>query len=133
MPWFIMPLLQYIRESGKHLNCLFGYDRVKLMDDFKSRPGTFLPFLEYSQKTESPPSSAPASALTLLEILSRRPQKSPPIFDQKILGRMDPSRYASALKSLRDANFIEIAGEAPGQLVALSDSGAAVARVARPA
>ena len=41
---------------------------------------------------------------------------------------MDPSRYAAALKSLRDAKFIEIAGEAPEQLVLLSDSGAEVAR-----
>lgn len=46
---------------------------------------------------------------------------------------MDPSRYAEALKSLRDAAYIEIAGETPEQVVRLTDSGTEVVRLAQPA
>lgn len=101
------------------------------MADFKSRPGSFLPLLEYSQRKDTFP-SAPVSPLTLLEILARQPQRTLPMFDLQKLSDMDPSRYGAALKSLRDAKFIDIAGDAPEQMIRLSDSGAEVARVARP-
>jgi hypothetical protein len=100
--------------------------------DFKSRPGTFLPFLE-AQRREPSTRSALASPLSLLEILARQAQQSLPLFDLQTLGQMTPSRYAEALKSLRDAGYIAIAGEAPEQMVRLTDSGAAVVRIAQPA
>jgi hypothetical protein len=46
---------------------------------------------------------------------------------------MDPSRYGEALKSLRDAGFVEIEGEALEQQVRLTNRGAEVVRLARPA
>lgn len=103
------------------------------MADFKSKPGSFLPFLEDSQRKESYPSSAPSSPLTLLEILARQSQQSLPLFDLQTLTKMDPPRYAEALKSLQSASYISIEGEAPDQVVRLTPAGAGVARIARPA
>jgi hypothetical protein len=103
------------------------------MAEFKSKAGSFLPFLEASRRKESIPQSAPGSPLTLLEILARQTQQALPLFDLQTLGNMPPSRYAEALKSLRDAGYIAIAGEAPEQIVQLTDSGFQVSQLARPA
>jgi len=46
---------------------------------------------------------------------------------------MEPARYAAALKSLRDAGYVVIEGEAPEQMVRLTDTGAQVILLARPA
>jgi hypothetical protein len=75
----------------------------------------------------------PASPVTLLEILARQAQQSLPLFDIQSLGNMEPSRYGAALKSLRDAGYIAIEGEAPEQVVKLTGRGAEVVRLARPA
>ena len=106
---------------------------IEPMADFKPRPGTFLPFLESSQREAASKQSAPGSPLTLLEILSRQSQRSLPMFDLQKLGDLDPTRYADALKSLLDAGFITIAGSAPEQMVTLTDGGAKVVQLARPA
>jgi hypothetical protein len=104
------------------------------MADFKSKPGSFLPFLEYSQRDRSSSSAAPAvSPLTLLEILARQPQRTLPLFDLQKLSDMEPSRYGEALKSLRDGGYITIAGDPAEQIVTLTDGGAKVAQIARPA
>ena len=103
------------------------------MSDFKPRPGSFLPFLEASQREKSAEPFAPASPLTLLEILARQSQQSLPIFDLQTLSSMEPARYAAALKSLRDAGYVVIEGEAPEQMVRLTDTGAQVILLARPA
>jgi predicted transcriptional regulator len=104
------------------------------MADFKPRPGTFLPYLEASERRNSPvPSDAPASPLSLLAILARQSKQSLPLFDLQTLSGMQPSRYAEALKSLKDAGFITIEGEAPEQTVQLTASGAQVVQLARPA
>jgi DNA-binding PadR family transcriptional regulator len=55
------------------------------------------------------------------------------MFDLQTLGGMQPSRYAEALKSLKSAGYIAIAGEAPEQMIQLTSSGAEVVRLARPA
>ena len=55
------------------------------------------------------------------------------MFDLETLSAMQPSPYAKALKSLRDAKYIEIVGEAPEQVVRLTDSGGNVVQLARPA
>jgi hypothetical protein len=46
---------------------------------------------------------------------------------------MDPSRYVEALKNLRDADFIAFEGEALEQSVRLTDRGAEVVQLAKPA
>jgi DNA-binding IclR family transcriptional regulator len=74
-----------------------------------------------------------ASPLALLEILMRQAKQSLPIFDLQKQSGMEPSRYGEALKSLRDAGYIEVDGEALDQLVRLTDRGAEVVRLARPA
>jgi hypothetical protein len=103
------------------------------MGDFKPRPGTFLPLMEAEQRSRAATQSAPGSPLTLLEILARQAQQSLPMFDLQTLGGMQPSRYAEALKSLKSAGYIAIAGEAPEQMIQLTSSGAEVVRLARPA
>jgi hypothetical protein len=103
------------------------------MGDFKSRPGTFLPFLEASQADKSSAQPAPATPLTLLEILSKHPQQSLPIFELQTVSAMQPSHYAEALKSLRNAGYIAIEGDAPEQTIRLTGNGAEVATLAKPA
>ena len=98
------------------------------MSDFKPRPGTFLPFLEYINR-ERPTRPSP---LTLLEILSVQPQQSLPLFDLQTRSGMEPSRYGTALKSLRNAGYIAIEGEVLDQPVKLTGTGAELARLARP-
>lgn len=46
---------------------------------------------------------------------------------------MEPARYAEALKSLRDAGYIAIEGEAPEQAIRLMESGGNVVWLARTA
>jgi hypothetical protein len=109
---------------------------IKPMADFKPRPGTFLPYLEASRSEtsrSSAQSDVPASPLSLLAILARQSQQSLPIFDLQTLGQMQPSRYADVLKSLRDAKYITIEGEAPEHMVRLTESGAGVVKLAQPA
>jgi DNA-binding IclR family transcriptional regulator len=101
------------------------------MSDFKSKPGTFLPFLEFENKRAE--QRANASPLTLLEILARQSSQALPIFDLQGHSGMEPSRYAGSLKTLRDSGYIAIEGEAPEQLVRLTDRGAEVVRLAKPA
>jgi hypothetical protein len=113
----------------------FADDRcatIKPMTDFKPRPGTFLPYMEFVNKTRLA-KRAPASPLTLLEILARQAQQSLPLFDLQTLSGLEPLRYAEALKSLRNGGYIVIEGEAPEQVIRLSSSGAEVIRLAQPA
>ncbi|SPE39421.1 hypothetical protein SBA3_3200002 [Candidatus Sulfopaludibacter sp. SbA3] len=102
------------------------------MSDFKPRPGTFLPFLEYANR-EKLGQRAPASPLTLLEILARDEGQALPLFELQARSGMEPSRYAEALKSLRNAGYLAVEGEALEQVVRLTPSGAEVVRLARPA
>src|SRR5277367_6538643 len=99
------------------------------MENFKSKAGSFLPFLESSQRDKMSSRSTPTSPLALLEILARQSQQSLRLFDLQTLGGMDPLRYADALKGLKDAAYISIEGEAPEQVVRLTASGAGVVRL----
>lgn len=112
------------------------------MVDFKSKPGSFLPFLEYANRDkgrglqESAGATArrePVSPLTLLEILASQSLRSLPLFDLQAQSGLEPARYGEALKSLLNAGYISITGEVPEQLVILTSGGAAVAQLARPA
>jgi hypothetical protein len=103
------------------------------MADFKPNPGSFLPFLESSEPEDPSFPSASQSPLTLLEILAGQAQRSLYIFDLHSLSRMDPWRYGAALTILRDTKCIEIIGDAPDQTVRLSDTGAALIQIMRPA
>lgn len=101
------------------------------MSDFKPRPGSFLPYMEYKRKLDE--QQPKASPLTLLEILARNATQSLPMFDLQTQSAMDPSRYGEALKSLKDAGYIAIDGEAPEQVIRLTDRGGEVVRLAKPA
>jgi DNA-binding IclR family transcriptional regulator len=102
------------------------------MSDFKPRPGTFLPYMEYRNR-EKLAQRALASPLTLLEILARQPQQSLSLFELQEQSDMDPSRYGDALKSLRNAGYIEFVGEGFEGVVQLTPGGAQVVQLARPA
>ena len=55
------------------------------------------------------------------------------MFDLQAQSGMEPARYADALKSLRDAGYIAFEGEAPEQVIRLTDGGAEVVKLAQPA
>jgi hypothetical protein len=106
------------------------------MSDFKPRPGTFRPFLEYTNKEYANlEKTAPAhpSPLTLLDILSRAPERSLPVFDLQTRSRMEPSSYGESLKSLRNAGYIVIEGDVPDQTITLTESGSVASQFARSA
>ena len=103
------------------------------MTDFKPRPGTFRPFMEAAKRARLYEQPTPTSPLTLLEILVRQSRQSLPLFDLQAQGKMDPSRYGEALKSLHNAGYILIDGDVPEQIVRLTASGAEVVRLAQPA
>jgi DNA-binding MarR family transcriptional regulator len=86
--------------------------------------------LEYANREKGHEQPTP---LTLLGILDAQPQQSLPLFDLQTRSGMEPGRYAVALKSLRDAGYIVIQGDAPDQTVKLTVSGAGVAQLAKPA
>lgn len=101
------------------------------MFDFKPKPGAALPFLE-AENRRAEQRRAKTSPLTLLEVLAHSKQALP-IFDLQGRSGMEPSRYSDALKSLRDAGYIEIDGEALEQSIRLTQRGAEVVRLAEPA
>jgi DNA-binding IclR family transcriptional regulator len=76
---------------------------------------------------------AKASPLTLLEILTRQPARSLPLFDLQAQSGMEPAQYGESLKSLLAAGFIEIEGAVPEQTIRLTDRGADIVRLAQPA
>ena len=102
------------------------------MTDFKPKPGAALAFLE-AENRRAEQRRAKSSPLTLLETLARQSGKALPIFDLQGQSGMDASRYGETLKSLRDAGYIAIEGEALEQSVRLTDRGVEVARLAQPA
>ena len=101
------------------------------MSDFKPRPGTFLPYLESENRRDE--QRAKPSPLALLEILSRQSSRDLHIFELQAQSAMDPARYGEALKSLRDAGYITIEGESLAETIRLTDKGAEVVRLAKPA
>jgi predicted transcriptional regulator len=103
------------------------------MSEFKPRPGTFLPFLEATQRDKPSTQSASASPVTLLEILGRQVQQALPMDDLQKLSGMESSRYKESLRNLRDAGFIAIEGDSLSEIVKLTDRGGEVSRLARPA
>jgi hypothetical protein len=104
------------------------------MSDFKPKLGSFAPYMEYMQRDRKAElSPRPVSPLTLLEILTRQVQQTLPMPDLQTLGGMEPARYREALKSLRDAGYISIEGPPLEEVVKLTELGAGVARLARPA
>jgi hypothetical protein len=102
--------------------------------DFKPKPGSFSAYLEYMQNEKGSSSVATAaSPLTMLEILARQVQQALPLPDLEKLSGMEPARYREALKSLRDSGYIAIYGPPLEEFVRLTDKGADIARLARPA
>lgn len=74
-----------------------------------------------------------ASPRTLLEILTQQPAHALPLFDLQARSGMEPSSYANALKSLRHAGYLTVAGEGLEPVVQLTDRGAEMVRLAEPA
>jgi hypothetical protein len=103
------------------------------MSDFKPRPGTFLPFLEATQRDTRSTQSSPPSPLTLLEILGRQVQRALPMDDLQTLSGMEATRYRESLRSLRDTGYIAIDGDPLAEIVRLTDRGMEVSLLARPA
>jgi hypothetical protein len=103
------------------------------MSDFKPRPGTFLPFLEATQRDTRSTQSSPPSPLTLLEILGRQVQRALPMDDLQTLSGMEATRYRESLRSLRDTGYIAIDGDPLAEIVRLTDRGIEVSLLARPA
>ncbi len=104
------------------------------MSEFKSKPGSFLPYLEYSQRGSSAADVAgPVSPVALLEILARQVAQALPIDDLMKVSQMEPERYRTALKSLREEGYIEVDGPALEEIVRITDAGAKVAKLTRPA
>ncbi len=62
----------------------------------------------------------PASPLTLLEILAGNAVHSLRLFELQAQNGMEPSRYGEALKSLLNAGYITITGDAPEQLIIIT-------------
>src|ERR1039457_646528 len=101
------------------------------MTDFKPKPGSFAPYMEYAQRDKRDARPAPASPLTLLDLLQDGGEMS--LTRLETLSGMEAQRYRDALKSLRDAGYVSIAGDALDGVVKLTDKGAEVARLVRPA
>ena len=101
------------------------------MEDFKPRPGTFLPLLEYSQRDRQFALPKPVSPITILEILSSQAKQSLPLFELLQRSGLEPYRFLTALRSLRDGFYITEAGEVLDQFVLLTASGANLANLAR--
>ena len=103
------------------------------MPDFNSKAGSFAPYLEYMQREKKAEPPFAASPLTLLEVLARQVQPMLPMPDLQTLSGMESARFREVLKSLRDQGYVAIEGPALDEVVRLTDQGAAVARLARPA
>lgn len=102
------------------------------MLDFKPKPGAALAFME-AENRRAEEKRGNASPLTLLEILYRQSRQALPILGLQGQSGMEPSRSGEALKNLHDAGYIAIDGEALEQAVRLTDRGAEVVRLAKPA
>lgn len=102
--------------------------------EFKSKPGSFTPYLEYMKRDqEDTPKASALSPLSLLQLLAGQAPAALPMPALQQLSGMDPARYRDALKSLLGAGYIAIEGAALDEVVKLTDQGAKVAALARPA
>jgi len=103
------------------------------MSEFTPRLGSFTAYLESTQKGKSEAAAAPVSPITVLEILSRQPQRAMAMADLEKLSGMDSTRFRTVLKSLMDLAYVTVQGPALDAAVTLTDKGAEAAVLARPA
>jgi predicted transcriptional regulator len=103
------------------------------MSEFTPRLGSFTAYLESTRKDKSEAAAAPVSPITVLEILSRQPQRAMAMADLEKLSGMDSTRFRSVLKSLVDLAYVTVEGPALEAAVTLTDKGAEAAVLARPA
>jgi hypothetical protein len=66
---------------------------------FKSKPGSFTPYLEYMNREYPQPRAAATSPLNLLELLAQQPKSTLALATLESLSGMDPVRYRGALKT----------------------------------
>lgn len=90
------------------------------MSDFKARPGTFRPYMEAVNRDATP---QPADA-------DGNPGKARQVQELQKQRGLEPSRYAEALKSLRNAGYIEFAGEGFEGVIQQTSSGSQVVQLA---
>jgi hypothetical protein len=103
------------------------------MSDLKPKPGSFTAYLEYARRDRGATAATPASPLTLIEILAALSTPALPMAELQARSAMEPTRYREALKSLREAGYVEIDGPPLDEVVLLTGKGAEAARLARPA
>ncbi len=77
--------------------------------------------------------AAPVSPITVLEILSRQPQRAMAMADLEKLSGMESPRFRSVLKSLLDLAYVTVQGPLLDAAVTLTDKGAEAPALARPA
>ena len=103
------------------------------MSDDTPRLGSFTAYLESTQGGKSETAEAPVSPITVLEILSRQPQRAMGMADLKQLSDMDSMRFRGVLKKFRDLDYITVQGPPLDAAVTLTNTGAEAAILARPA
>jgi predicted transcriptional regulator len=103
------------------------------MSEFTPRVGSFTAYLESARKRKSDVTSPSVTPISVLEILSRQPQRAMAMTDLETLSGMDSARFRNVLKSLADMAYVTVEGPAVEAAVALTEKGAEAAVLARPA
>ena len=85
------------------------------MSEFTSRFGSFTAYLESTQKGKSEAAAAPVSPITVLEILSRQPQRAMAMADLEKLSGMDSTRFRGVLKESGGCGLRYGAGSCAGR------------------
>ncbi|MEK7404305.1 MAG: hypothetical protein AAB225_04285 [Acidobacteriota bacterium] len=96
--------------------------------------GSFSAFLEARQKRERSQQPAPrTSPIALLSILAGTDGRELPVSDLMTQSGMEFMEYAEALKNLRGAGFVDLAGQPGAEVVKLTPRGEETAALARSA
>ena len=103
------------------------------MSEFTPRLGSFTAYLESARKRKSDATPPAVTPISVLEILSRQPQRAMAMADLETLSGMDSTRFRNVLKSLVDLAYVTVEGPPLEAAVALTDKGAEAAVLARPA
>jgi predicted transcriptional regulator len=99
-----------------------------------TKAGSFSAYLEARQKRErSQRAPSKVSAISLLGILAETEQKELQVSELMSKSGMGFAEYAEALKGLRTAGFLDMAGEPGNEVVQLTPKGEEIALLSRSA